>query len=94
MDDESFKIFRREALKKKRIAEDDLNLSNEELLEKLDLIVNGKLTRTVILLFYKRPSVIKAGSMVQVGKFYDGPEILYQDTFDGSLISIADKLST
>lgn len=30
--------------------------------------------------------------MVQVGKFYDGPEILYQDTFDGSLISIADKI--
>lgn len=92
LDDESFKIFRREALKKKRIAEDDLNLSNEELLEKLDLIVNGKLTRTAILLFYKSPSVIKAGTMVQVGKFYDGPEILYQDTFDGSLISIADKI--
>lgn len=56
------------------------------------MIVNGKLTRTAILLFYKRPSVIKAGTMVQVGKFYDGPEILYQDTFDGSLISIADKI--
>ena len=92
LDDVSFKIFRREALAKKRIDEEELKLSNQELLEKLNLISEGKLKRSAILLFYKKPSVVQTGSIVQVGKFFDGPEILYQDIYDGSLISTADRI--
>ena len=43
LDDESFKIFRREALRSKRMNEAELNISNEELLSKLKLLSNGKL---------------------------------------------------
>ena len=43
LDDESFKIFRREALRSKRMTEAELNISNEELLSKLKLLSNGKL---------------------------------------------------
>ena len=38
LDDESFKIFRREALRRKRMTEDELNISNKELLDKLHLL--------------------------------------------------------
>lgn len=43
LDIESFNIFRREALRSKRMTKEDLDCSNEELLEKLNLTVDGKL---------------------------------------------------
>ena len=49
LDDESFKIFRREALRKKRMTESELNVSNEELLRKLHLLTDGKLKRSAVL---------------------------------------------
>jgi ATP-dependent DNA helicase RecG len=49
LDDESFKIFRREALRTNRMSEAELNVSNKELLQKLHLITNGKLKRSAVL---------------------------------------------
>ena len=91
LDDESFKIFRREALRSKRMTSEDLAVSNAELLSKLHLIKDGKLKRSAVLLFYHDPSVIQNGSYVKIGKF-DGPELLYQDPLELSLIQIADKV--
>ena len=93
LDEESFRIFRRKALKLGRLDEASLNLPNEELLKKLNLIYEGKLKRTAVLLFYKNPSIIQTGSVVQIAKFYEhGPEIHYQEVLNGSLITIADKI--
>jgi ATP-dependent DNA helicase RecG len=92
LDDESFKIFRREALRRKRMTEDELNIPNEELLEKLHLMKDGKLKRSAVLLFYHDPSVVQNGSHVQIGRFGEGADILYQDMLEGSLISTADKV--
>ena len=92
LDEDSFRIFRKEALQRKRMSESDLNISNEELLKKLDLISNGKLKRTAILLFYKNPSVVQMGSHVQVGMFGDHAEVLYHDMLEGSLISTAETI--
>ena len=92
LDDESFKIFRREALRRKRMTEDELNIPNEELLEKLHLMKDGKLNRSAVLLFYHDPSVVQNGSHVQIGRFGEGADILYQDMLEGSLISTADKV--
>ena len=58
LDEESFRIFRREALRRKRMTEDELNISNEELLKKLHLMSDGKLKRSAVLLFYHDPSAI------------------------------------
>ena len=91
LDDESFKIFRREAAKSGRMSEDSLNLSNEDLLKKLNLLVDGKLKRSAVLLFYKDPSVVRQTCFVQVGKF-SGADIEYQDMFEGSLLNTADKI--
>ena len=92
LDDESFKIFRREALRSGRMSKEELNISNEELLDKLHLMADGKLKRSAILLFYHDPSIIQNGSIVQIGRFGKGADILYQDVFEGSMINTADKV--
>lgn len=91
LDDESFKIFRREALRSKRMTEAELNISNEELLSKLNLLANGKLKRSAVLLFYGDPSIVQNGSYVKIGKFVNGT-VEYNDDLEGSLISTADKI--
>ena len=92
LDDESFKIFRREALKSRRMTQAELDVSNEELLSKLHLIRNGKLKRSAVLLFYDDPSVVQNGSHVQIGKFGAGADLQYQDLLEGSLLTTADKV--
>ena len=91
LDAESFKIFRREALRSKRMTEAELNISNEELLSKLKLLSNGKLKRSAVLLFYGDPSIVQVGSFVKVGKFAN-ETVDYHDDLEGSLISTADKI--
>jgi ATP-dependent DNA helicase RecG len=92
LDAESFKIFRREALRSNRMRPEDLEISNEELLKKLHLMSDGKLKRSAILLFYNDPSILQNGSYVKIGKFGLGADLQYQDTIEQSLIQIADKV--
>ncbi len=92
LDDESFKIFRREALSKRRMTKAELNVSNEELLQKLHLMTNGKLKRSAVLLFYKDPGIIQNGSFVKVGKFDERGRVVYHNDLEESLIVNASKV--
>ena len=92
LDDESFKIFRREALRRKRMTSEEVNIPNEELLNKLHLMTDGKLKRSAVLLFYHDPAVVQNGSHVQIGRFGEGADLQYQDMLEGSLITTADKV--
>ena len=92
LDAESFKIFRREALRKKRMTKEELDIPNDELLDKLHLMRFSKLTRSAVLLFHEDPAIVQVGSHVQVGKFGNSSNLLYDDMLEGSLISIADKV--
>ena len=92
LDAESFKIFHREALSKKRMTETELNVSNEELLKKLHLMVNGKLKRSAVLLFYSDPEIIQNGSFVKVGKFDERGRVVYHNDLEESLIVNASKV--
>lgn len=78
LDKESFSIFRREALRSGRMTKEDLDISDAELLEKLDLLVDGKLKRAGALCFYREAEKVISGCYVKIGKF-DGSELLYQD---------------
>ena len=91
LDKESFDIFRREAFRSGRMTKEDLNISNEELLEKLDLLVDGKLKRAGVLCFYRVPEKIIGGCYIKIGKF-EGSELLYQDEIHGSLLIMADRV--
>lgn len=92
LDDESFKIFRREALRKKRMTEAELSVPNAELLQKLHLMVGGKLKRSAVLLFYHDPGIIQNGSFVKVGKFDGKDRVVYHNDLEESLIVTASKV--
>lgn len=92
LDIESFEIFRREAVRTERMTRKDLECINEELLNKLGLIVDGKLKRAAVLLFYRNPQRFFTGCYVKIGKFGIGSDLQYQDVVEGSLILIADRV--
>lgn len=70
----------------------DLECTNEELLNKLGLIADGKLKRAAVLLFYRNPQRFFTGCYVKIGKFGVGSDLQYQDVVEGSLILIADRV--
>lgn len=92
LDKESFDIFRREAKKSGRMTAQDLAMTNEELLDNLNLTVNGKLTRAAVLLFHRQPERWFGGAYVKIGFFGDGPDLQYQDEIYGSLFIQADRV--
>ena len=75
LDEESFKIFRREALRSKRMTKKELDIPNDELLSKLGLMKDGKLKRAAVLLFYRDPEIVRNGSRNREkgasGRFFD-----------------------
>ena len=93
IDEESIKIFKREALRHRRMTAEELDVSNEELLDKLGLLVDGKLTRAGVLLFTEKHFAAQTAAYTKVGMFGEGrADLLYQDVFDGSLINTASKI--
>lgn len=92
LDRNSIDIFRREAVRKKRMEKEDLDIPDEELLDHLDLLAEGKLKRAAVMLFYRKPGRIITGCYVKIGKFGEGSDLQYQDTVEGSLFSIADRV--
>ena len=92
LDQDSIEIFKREALRKQRMEKEDLDIPNDELMDHLDLLVDGKLKRAAVMLFYRKPGRIITGSYVKIGKFGEGSDLEYQDTVEGSLFNIADKV--
>lgn len=92
LDTESFDIFRKEAVRTGRMTRKDVECTNEELLEKLGLLADGKLKRAAVLLFYRNPQRLFTGCYVKIGKFGIGSDLQYQDVVEGSLILIADRV--
>lgn len=92
LDTESFEIFRKEAVRTERMTRKDVECTNEELLDKLGLLVDGKLKRAAVLLFYRNPQRFFTGCYVKIGKFGVGSDLQYQDVVEGSLILIADRV--
>ena len=89
---ESLAIFRREALNTGRMSKADLDISDEELLDHLDLLVDGQLKRAAVMLFGRRPGRLVSGCYVKIGKFGHGSDLQYQDTLGGSLFQMADRV--
>lgn len=92
LDKESFDIFRREAVRSKRMTKADLNMSNAELLDSLNLLNNGKLTRAAVLLFHRTPQKWMFGTYTKIGKFGQGSDLQYQDEVIGSLFMQAERV--
>lgn len=91
LDAESFKILLDDGIRNKRLTEYDRSLSRQELLEKLSLIKEGKLTRAAILLFHPHPEFFYGGAHIKLGYFSVDNQLRYQDELYGSLFSLAKK---
>ncbi|WP_177162364.1 ATP-binding protein [uncultured Fusobacterium sp.] len=89
---DSFDIFRKQAILSKRMDEKDLNMTNEQLLDSLGLIKDGKILRAGMMLFHQNPEKWINGSYIKIGYFERDSEISYMDEIHGSLISQADKV--
>lgn len=70
----------------------DIDSSNEQLLDSLNLLDHGMLKRAAVLLFHHNPEKWIPGSYVKIGYFETDSELRYQDEIHGSLISQADKV--
>ncbi|MDR1572472.1 MAG: putative DNA binding domain-containing protein [Clostridiales Family XIII bacterium] len=92
LDSSSFRIFREKALVSERLQKADLEMSDAELLDSLLLTENGELTRAAVLLFHHNPEKYVFGAFVKVGYFESGADLIYQDEFHGSLITVADQI--
>ncbi len=77
--------FSREALRSGRMSKEDLNIANNELLEKLDLVVDGKLKRAGALCFFRKSEKVIGDCYVKIDKF-EGSELLYQDEVHDSCL--------
>ena len=92
LDKESFDIFHREAIRSGRMSKDDLKLSNQDLLEKLNLLDGTLLKRAAVLLFHRNPEKWITGSFVKIGFFETDADLRYQDEVHGSLMIQADRV--
>lgn len=93
LDKESFDIFRREALRRDRMSAEDLAVTNEQLLESLDLLAeDGRLTRAAILLFHRHPERWVRENEIRIGRFHGDTDLRFQDEIGGSLMLQADRV--
>lgn len=89
---DSFDIFKEQAVRSKRMDKQDVNLDKEELLNNLNLMENGVINRAGILLFHHNPERWVFGSYIKIGYFETDADLRYQDEVHGSLLSQADRV--
>ena len=61
-------------------------MTNEQLLDSLRLIKDGKILRAGMMLFHQNPEKWINGSYIKIGFFESDSEIRYMDEIHGSLI--------
>lgn len=91
LDEIAFKIFRKRALITGRLTEEQLEVSNEDLLKNLRGFENDYLTRAAVLSFHPDPEKWFVGAYIKIAYFIDDADILYQDEVHGSLIAQVDE---
>ncbi|MDR0651855.1 MAG: putative DNA binding domain-containing protein [Synergistaceae bacterium] len=88
---DAFKAFRRKAIASARLTAQDLEITDEMLLNNLRLVEGDYLKRAALLLFHQDPENWVPGAYIKIGFFENAADILYQDEIHGPLITMADK---
>jgi ATP-dependent DNA helicase RecG len=86
-------FFRKKATKSKRLEPEDLDGTNQELLESLQLYLEEEkmLKRAAILLFHSKPEKYVTGSFIKIGFFETDDDLKFQDEVKGNLLEQAEK---
>jgi ATP-dependent DNA helicase RecG len=82
---ETFDFFRKKGIRNKRIDEDCIDDTPEQLLDKLKLIEKGYLKRAALLLFHPDPEKFVTGTFVKIGYFESDSDLRFQDEIHGNL---------
>lgn len=90
---ETIDFFRKKAERSKRLGPDDLQGSNQELLDRLHLFVEDEqiLKRAAILLFHPNPEKFITGTFVKIGFFETDDDLRFQDEVHGNLFEQIEK---
>jgi ATP-dependent DNA helicase RecG len=74
------------------MTEDDLNITNVQLLDNLGLITNGKLKCAAVMLFHCNQEKWFSGAYIKIGYFETDADLCHQDEIHGSLLIQADRI--
>ena len=87
-------LFRKHARHGKRMSEEELQVSDEELVEKLKLVDTDSdcLKKAGALLFSEDPEDYYTGAYIKIGFFQNNADILYQDEVRGNLFKQVDDM--
>lgn len=90
---DTFDFFRKKAIKSKRLEPEDLDGTNQELLESLQLYLEDEkmIKRAAVLLFHPKPEKYISGANVKIGFFESDDELMFQDEVKGNLLEQAEK---
>lgn len=90
---DTFEFFRKKATKSKRLETEDIDGTNQELLESLQLYLEEEkmLKRAAILLFHPKPEKYITGTFIKIGFFETDDELNFQDEVKGNLLEQAEK---
>ena len=91
--DETFSFFKSRAAKSNRLGEEDLQGTNQDLLESLHLYLEDEklLKRAAILLFHPKPEKFVTGAYIKIGFFESDDDLKFQDEIKGNLIEQAEE---
>ena len=93
LDDESFEIFRKGAIRSNQLCESSANICNKEIVERLKLIENKRMKRTAVLLFHKNPDELISGAYIKIGYFRNNSDFAEYDEIHGSLFHQAEVVT-
>jgi len=85
IDDAMLDRFVNEAVRKERLPKESVGENHETLLEKLNLLVNGKLTNGALLLFGSNPQRYFVNLQIRLGRFKTPTEIDDDQWADGNV---------
>lgn len=92
LDRDAIQLFKKKAVERGRLTEEDVDIEDMLLVEKLHLIEDGYLNRAAILAFYKDPEKWVTGSYIKIGYFQNSDaDLRYQDEVHGPLITQVDR---
>ena len=89
---DAFDVFRKKAVASKRLLPEDVDCTDVELLQVLNLTEGEYILRAASLLFHRNPERWCLGSYVKIGYFINDADLLYQDEINGPLLTIPDRI--
>ncbi len=93
LSDSAFNLFKERASETERFDKNIQDDSNEDLLEKLNLIApDGNFKKAAVLLFHPKPDKLFTGASSKIGFFRSDDDLAFQDEVKGSLIEQAEKV--